>query len=488
MQIMILLQNRILTLRRNNNMKLWGGRFTKETDKLVNNFNASISFDQKFYKQDIQGSIAHAKMLGAAGIISEEESTKIQDGLTSILADIESGKLEITDEYEDIHTFMEATLIERIGDAGKKLHTGRSRNDQVALDMRLYTRDEVKNIDNEVKALMEVILRIIKENVHTYMPGFTHLQKAQPVTVAHHFGAYFEMFKRDRSRLADIYKRMNYCPLGAGALAGTTYPLDREMTAKLLDFYGPTLNSMDSVSDRDYLIEFLNALSTIMMHLSRFSEEICIWNSNEYKFIELDDAYSTGSSIMPQKKNPDIAELVRGKTGRVYGALISLLTTMKGIPLAYNKDMQEDKELSFDAIDTVKGCVSLFKGMIDTMKFNPARMEDSAKRGFTNATDAADYLVKKGVPFRDAHGIVGQLVLLCIDKGIALDDLSLDEYKKISPVFENDIYDAISLKTCVEKRLTLGAPGADVMNKVIAIYDDYMKSCIFLPDPDKVRR
>lgn len=479
MQIMILLQNRILTLRRNNNMKLWGGRFTKETDKLVNNFNASISFDQKFYKQDIQGSIAHAKMLGAAGIISEEESTKIQDGLTSILADIESGKLEITDEYEDIHTFMEATLIERIGDAGKKLHTGRSRNDQVALDMRLYTRDEVKNIDDEVKALMKVILRIIKENVHTYMPGFTHLQKAQPVTVAHHFGAYFEMFKRDRSRLADIYKRMNYCPLGAGALAGTTYPLDREMTAELLDFYGPTLNSMDSVSDRDYLIEFLNALSTIMMHLSRFSEEICIWNSNEYKFIELDDAYSTGSSIMPQKKNPDIAELVRGKTGRVYGALISLLTTMKGIPLAYNKDMQEDKELSFDAIDTVKGCVSLFKGMIDTMKFNPARMEDSAKKGFTNATDAADYLVKKGVPFRDAHGIVGQLVLLCIDKGIALDDLSLDEYKKISPVFENDIYDAISLKTCVEKRLTLGAPGADVMNKVIAIYDDYMKSSNF---------
>ena len=479
MQIMILLQNRILTLRRNNNMKLWGGRFTKETDKLVNNFNASISFDQKFYKQDIQGSIAHAKMLGAAGIISEEESNKIQDGLTSILADIESGKLEITDEYEDIHTFMEATLIERIGDAGKKLHTGRSRNDQVALDMRLYTRDEVKNIDDEVKALMKVILRIIKENVHTYMPGFTHLQKAQPVTVAHHFGAYFEMFKRDRSRLADIYKRMNYCPLGAGALAGTTYPLDREMTAKLLDFYGPTLNSMDSVSDRDYLIEFLNALSTIMMHLSRFSEEICIWNSNEYKFIELDDAYSTGSSIMPQKKNPDIAELVRGKTGRVYGALISLLTTMKGIPLAYNKDMQEDKELSFDAIDTVKGCVSLFKGMIDTMKFNPARMEDSAKKGFTNATDAADYLVKKGVPFRDAHGIVGQLVLLCIDKGIALDDLSLDEYKKISPVFENDIYDAISLKTCVEKRLTLGAPGADVMNKVIAIYDDYMKSSNF---------
>ena len=456
-------------------MKLWGGRFTKETNELVNNFNASISFDQKFYKQDIQGSIAHATMLAAQGIISEGEGKQITDGLKGILSDIESGKLEITDEYEDIHTFMEATLIERIGDAGKKLHTGRSRNDQVALDMRLYTRDEVKNVDEEVRELMEVILRIIKENVDTYMPGFTHLQKAQPVTVAHHFSAYFEMFRRDRSRLHDIYNRMNYCPLGAGALAGTTYPLNREMTAELLGFAGPTLNSMDSVSDRDYVIEFLSALSTIMMHLSRFSEEICIWNSNEYKFIELDDAFSTGSSIMPQKKNPDIAELVRGKTGRVYGALMSILTTMKGIPLAYNKDMQEDKELTFDAIDTVKGCVSLFKGMIDTMKFNNTRMEDSAKKGFTNATDAADYLVKKGVPFRDAHGIVGQLVLMCIDKGIALDDLSLDEYKKISPVFEEDVYEAISLKTCVEKRLTLGAPGPEVMNKVIGLYDEYMK-------------
>ena len=456
-------------------MKLWGGRFTKETNELVNNFNASISFDQKFYKQDIQGSIAHAKMLAAQGIISEDEGKQITDGLKGILSDIESGKLEITDEYEDIHTFMEATLIERIGDAGKKLHTGRSRNDQVALDMRLYTRDEVKNVDEEVRELMEVILRIIKENVDTYMPGFTHLQKAQPVTVAHHFSAYFEMFRRDRSRLHDIYNRMNYCPLGAGALAGTTYPLNREMTAELLGFAGPTLNSMDSVSDRDYVIEFLSALSTIMMHLSRFSEEICIWNSNEYKFIELDDAFSTGSSIMPQKKNPDIAELVRGKTGRVYGALMSILTTMKGIPLAYNKDMQEDKELTFDAIDTVKGCVSLFKGMIDTMKFNNTRMEDSAKKGFTNATDAADYLVKKGVPFRDAHGIVGQLVLMCIDKGIALDDLSLDEYKKISPVFEEDVYEAISLKTCVEKRLTLGAPGPEVMNKVIGLYDEYIK-------------
>jgi argininosuccinate lyase len=456
-------------------MKLWGGRFTKETDELVNNFNASISFDQKFYEQDIRGSIAHATMLGKQGIISEAEMNKIVDGLKGILSDIQSGKLEITDEYEDIHTFMEATLIERIGDAGKKLHTGRSRNDQVALDMRLYTRDEVLAVDEQLKELLEVLLRLIKENTETYMPGFTHLQKAQPVTMAHHLSAYFEMFKRDRSRMKDIYARMNYCPLGAGALAGTTYPLDRELTASLLGFDGPTLNSMDSVSDRDYLIEFLSALSTIMMHLSRFSEEICIWNSNEYQFIELDDAYSTGSSIMPQKKNPDIAELVRGKTGRVYGSLMSLLTTMKGIPLAYNKDMQEDKELTFDAIDTVKGCLGLFKGMIDTMRFNNKRMEDSAKNGFTNATDAADYLVKKGVPFRDAHGIVGQIVLTCIEKNIALDDLSLDEYKAVSPVFDEDIYEAISLKTCVEKRLTLGAPGPDVMNKVIGVYEEYLK-------------
>ena len=455
-------------------MKLWGGRFTKETDKLVNNFNASISFDQKFYKQDIRGSLAHVEMLGKQGIITEQECNEIKNGLKGILSDIENGNLEIGDEYEDIHSFVEATLIERTGDVGKKLHTGRSRNDQVALDMRLYTRDEVLAVDEELKELLAVILRIMKKNVETYMPGFTHLQKAQPVTVAHHFGAYFEMFRRDRSRLADIYKRMNYCPLGAGALAGTTYPLDRELTAELLGFDGPTLNSMDSVSDRDYLIEFLSALSTVMMHLSRFSEEIIIWNTNEYKFIELDDAYSTGSSIMPQKKNPDIAELVRGKTGRVYGALTSLLTTMKGIPLAYNKDMQEDKEFTFDAIDTVKGCISLFKGMINTMRFNKDRMEASAKHGFTKATDAADYLVKHGVPFRDAHGIVGQLVLYCIDKGIPLDDMTLDEFKAISPVFEDDIYEAISLKTCVEKRLTIGAPSATAMNKVIAFYDEYM--------------
>ena len=456
--------------------QLWGGRFTKETDQLVYNFNASISFDQKFYKEDIEGSIAHVTMLGKQGIISQAESNDIVACLKQILKEVESGELEISSKYEDIHSFVEATLIDRLGDTGKKLHTGRSRNDQVALDMRLFTRKTVKETDNELKELLAVILKIMKENTQTIMPGFTHLQKAQPITLAHHMGAYFEMFKRDRSRLCDIYKRMNYCPLGSGALAGTTYPLDRDYTAQLLDFYGPTLNSMDGVSDRDYLIEFLSALSTIMMHLSRFSEEIIIWNSNEYQFVEIDDAYSTGSSIMPQKKNPDIAELVRGKTGRVYGALVSILTTMKGLPLAYNKDMQEDKELSFDAIDTVKGCVSLFKGMIATMRFNPKRMEDSAKHGFTNATDAADYLVKKGVPFRDAHGIVGQLVLTCIEKGIALDDLTLDEYKAISPVFEQDIYDAISLKTCVEKRLTLGAPGPDVMKQVIEKYEEYLSN------------
>lgn len=454
--------------------QLWGGRFTKETDQLVYNFNASISFDQKFYKQDIRGSIAHVTMLASVGVLTEEERDQIIDGLNSILNDIESGAVEITSEYEDIHSFVEANLIDRIGDVGKKLHTGRSRNDQVALDMKLYTRDEIVDIKYLLKELMETLHRIMKEHIDTFMPGFTHLQKAQPVTLAHHVGAYMEMFKRDYSRLNDIFDRMNYCPLGAGALAGTTYPLDREQTASLLDFYGPTLNSMDSVSDRDYVIELLSALSTIMMHLSRFSEEIIIWNSNEYKFVSIDDGFSTGSSIMPQKKNPDIAELVRGKTGRVYGALTSILTTMKGIPLAYNKDMQEDKELTFDAIDTVKGCISLFNGMMKTMTFNKPQMEGSAKHGFTNATDAADYLVNHGVPFRDAHGIVGQLVLLCIDKQIPLDDLSLEEYKKISPVFEEDIYEAISMKTCVEKRNTIGAPGHDAMEKVIAINDAYL--------------
>lgn len=454
--------------------QLWGGRFTKETDKLVYNFNASIGFDQKFYAQDIEGSIAHVRMLGKQGILTQEEMQQIVDCLGAIKQDVDDGKLQITDEYEDIHSFVEANLIDRLGDTGKKLHTGRSRNDQVALDMRLYTRAQIRETDDLLKELLTTILHIMKENTNTIMPGFTHLQKAQPITLAHHMGAYFEMFKRDRFRLYDIHERMNYCPLGSGALAGTTYPLDREYTAELLGFYGPTLNSMDGVSDRDYLIEFLSALSTIMMHLSRFSEEVIIWNSNEYRFVEIDDAYSTGSSIMPQKKNPDIAELVRGKTGRVYGALMSLLTTMKGIPLAYNKDMQEDKELSFDAFDTAKGCIALFNGMLSTMRFNKDVMRKSANNGFTNATDAADYLVNHGIPFRDAHGIIGQIVLYCIDKNIAIDDMSLEELHQFSPVFEEDIYDAISMETCVDKRLTIGAPSPQAMEQVIALEESYL--------------
>ena len=454
--------------------QLWGGRFTKETDKAVYDFNASISFDKRFLKQDIQGSIAHATMLGNSGIITKKESEAIIDGLKGILSDVEAGKLEITSEYEDVHSFVEANLIDRIGDAGKKLHTGRSRNDQVALDMRLYCRDEISEIKALLINLLTSIHEKMKETTDVYMPGFTHMQKAQPVTFAHHIGAYMEMFKRDLGRMCDIYERMNYCPLGAGALAGTTYPLNREETATLLGFYGPTLNSMDSVSDRDYVIELLSALSTIMMHLSRFSEEIICWNSNEYRFIELDDAYSTGSSIMPQKKNPDIAELVRGKTGRVYGALMSILTTMKGIPLAYNKDMQEDKEVTFDAIDNVKNCIYLFTGMLNTMKLNKENMESSTMKGFANATDAADYLVRKGTPFRDAHGIIGKLVLYCIDKGCSIDDLSLTELQSISPSFEEDIYEAISLKECVEKRNTIGAPGPEAMKKVIEINEKYL--------------
>ena len=456
--------------------QLWGGRFTKQTDQLVFDFNASITFDKRLFHEDVTGSIVHATMLAKQGILTEEERKSIVEGLTGILEDVDDGTLAIDESQEDIHSFVEATLIDRIGDAGKKLHTGRSRNDQVALDMRLYTRARVAETDGLLKKLLEAILDTMENNLDTYMPGFTHLQKAQPITLAHHYGAYFEMFKRDRQRLADIYKRMNYCPLGAGALAGTTYPLDREYTARLLRFEGPTLNSIDSVADRDYLIEFLSALSTIMMHLSRFSEEIIIWNSNEYQFVELDDAYSTGSSIMPQKKNPDIAELVRGKTGRVYGALMALLTTMKGLPLAYNKDMQEDKEMAFDAMDTAADCITLFTGMIKTMKFRKDRMAKSAMNGFTNATDAADYLVGKGVPFRDAHGIIGRLVLYCIEKDTSIDALSLEELRSISDKFDEDIYDAISLKTCVEKRLTIGAPGEKMMKQVIEKNKEYLKN------------
>ncbi len=454
--------------------QLWGGRFTKETDQLVYDFNASLSFDKRLYAQDIRGSRAHAAMLAKQGILTEAEAKEIDAGLQEILEDIESGALEFSPEYEDIHSFVEANLIARKGDVGKKLHTGRSRNDQVALDMKLYVRDEIQELDCLLAELLGTLLKLMEENLHTYMPGFTHLQKAQPVSLAHHLGAYFEMFKRDRGRMEDIKKRLNLCPLGSGALAGTTYPLDREYTARLLGFDGPTLNSMDSVADRDYLIELLSALSTVMMHLSRFSEEVILWNSNEYQFVEIDDGYSTGSSIMPQKKNPDIAELVRGKTGRVYGALMSMLTTMKGIPLAYNKDMQEDKEFTFDALDTVKGCLALFNGMLSTMEFKKENMESSAKNGFTNATDAADYLVNKGVAFRDAHGIVGRLVLCCIEKGISLDELPLSQYQEISPVFDTDIYEAISMKNCVEKRNTLGAPGTQAMEQVIALEKKYL--------------
>ena len=440
--------------------QLWGGRFTKQTDQLVYNFNQSIGFDQKFFHQDVRGSRAHVQMLAKQQILTEAERDQILAGLDSIEKDVDEGVLAIGSTYEDIHSFVEAVLTERIGDAGKKLHTGRSRNDQVALDMRLYVRDEIDDTSELLLALLETICDIMKENEHTYMPGFTHLQKAQPVTLAHHFGAYFEMFRRDFGRIRSIRQRMNVCPLGSGALAGTTYPLDREYTAKLLGFDRACDNSMDGVSDRDYVIEFLSALATVMMHLSRLSEEMIIWNSNEYRFIELDDTYATGSSIMPQKKNPDIAELIRGKTGRVYGALTTMLTVMKGIPLAYNKDMQEDKEMTFDAIDTTKSCIHLMAGMLASTTFNRDRMARSARGGFTNATDAADYLVKKGVPFRDAHSIIGRLVLACIEKDIAMDDLTLEEWKAECDVFDSDIYEAISLGTCVEQRTTKGAPGA----------------------------
>lgn len=459
--------------------QLWGGRFTKETDRAVYLFNASIDFDKKLILDDIEGSMAHSKMLEKQGIITSDELQSIISGLNEIREDLDFGRLTITDEYEDVHSFVEANLINKVGDAGKKLHTGRSRNDQVALDMRLYTRRHIEMIDEALERLLKVLNDTMADNLETYMPGFTHLQKAQPVTLAHHLGAYFEMFRRDRERMADIYRRMNYCPLGAGALAGTTYPLDRAFVAEELGFFGPTHNSMDSVSDRDYVIELLSALSTIMMHLSRFSEEIIIWNSNEYGFVEIDDAFSTGSSIMPQKKNPDIAELVRGKTGRVYGHLMAMLTTMKGIPLAYNKDMQEDKEGTFDAIDTTLNCLVMFKNMLATMKYRKDVMAKSATKGFTNATDAADYLVKHGMPFRDAHSVIGKLVLTCIEKGKSIDEMSLEELKEISEIFEEDIYEEISLKTCVEKRLTHGAPGIEVMKEVVEWNSNYLATYSF---------
>ena len=455
--------------------QLWGGRFTKSTDQLVYDFNASILFDRRLLPQDIQGSIAHVTMLQKQKILTEQEGESIRSALEQILQDVRSGALEITDEYEDVHSFVEAVLTERIGDAGKKLHTGRSRNDQVATDMKLYVREEIDQIDVLLYTLLQTIEQIIEENTGTYMPGFTHLQKAQPVTAAHHFGAYFEMFRRDRERLADLRRRMNTCPLGAGALAGTTYPLDRAYTAELLAFDEPAANSMDAVSDRDYLLETLFALSVIQMHMSRSCEEICIWNSDDYRYVEIDDSYSTGSSIMPQKKNPDIAELIRGKTGRVYGALVQMLTTMKGLPLAYNKDMQEDKEMSFDAIDTVSTCIRLYTGMLATMRFRKDVLRKAATQGFTNATDAADYLVGKGVPFRDAHAVIGRMVLACLEKGCAIDDLSLDEMKTFSDAFEEDIYEALKLETCADRRNTTGGPGTDAMKEMIRRNRSYLE-------------
>ncbi len=442
-------------------MKLWTGRFSKEIDKKTNDFNSSISFDQRMYREDITGSMAHATMLGAQGIISEEDKDKILAGLQEILDDIESGKLAIDPEAEDIHTFTEGELTKRIGDAGKRLHTSRSRNDQVALDIRLTLRNECDALIPQIKELVTVLCKQAEKYSETVMPGYTHLQRAQPVVFGHHLLAYAEMFLRDISRLEDAKARMNFCPLGSGALAGTTYNIDREMTAKALGFDGICRNSLDGVSDRDFCIELANALSLVMVHLSRFSEEIILWCSWEFKFIELDDAFSTGSSIMPQKKNPDIAELVRGKSGRVFGDLMTLLTVMKGIPLAYNKDMQEDKEAIFDAFDTVKMCLTAFIPMIDTMKVNAENMRKAAAGGFINATDCADFLVGKGLPFRDAYKATGQLVALCIEKGLTLETLPMEEYKAVCDLFDDDVYTAINLEKCVKDRTCLGAPAPE---------------------------
>ena len=456
-------------------MALWAGRFSKEIDAGVNAFNSSIAFDARMYRHDIQGSIAHATMLGDCGIISKEDSKTIIEGLTAILADLDSGKLEFDPNAEDIHMFVEAELTKRYGDVGKRLHTSRSRNDQVALDLRLYLRDEIKEIRGLVEKLCAVLVKLAEQHTETVLPGYTHLQRAQPVTFAHHLLAYVQMLLRDLGRLDDTAKRMNECPLGSGALAGTTYHIDREETAKLLGFDAPMANSLDGVSDRDFCVELVSDLSMLMMHLSRFCEEIILWSSHEFRFIELDDAYATGSSIMPQKKNPDMAELIRGKTGRVYGHLMGLLTTLKGLPLAYNKDMQEDKEALFDAIDTVKMCLPVFTNMIATMTVKKDNMLQAAKGGFTNATDAADWLVKQGVPFRDAHSIIGHLVLYCIEHNTNLDDLSLEEYQAISPVFNESVYDAISVKQCVEARNVIGGPSKAMTTKAIVDNKAYLE-------------
>lgn len=447
--------------------KLWGGRFTKSTDSFTDHFHSSIGFDSRMYREDITGSMAHAAMLGKQGIIPQEDADLIVKTLGEILEDIEAGKVTFDEKAEDIHMNMETILISRIGDVGKKLHTGRSRNDQVALDTRMYTKKEITDIKALVKELMEELNALAEQHTETIMPGYTHLQRAQPVTLAHHLLAYIEMFKRDYDRLCDTYRRTNVLPLGSGALATTTYPLDRYFVAEQLGFDAVSANSMDGVSDRDFCVELISDLSMLMMHLSRFCEEIILWSSHEFRFIELDDAYSTGSSIMPQKKNPDMAELIRGKTGRVYGHLMGMLTTMKGLPLAYNKDMQEDKEGLFDAIDTVKMCLPVFTKMIATMTVRKENMLQATKGGFTNATDAADWLVKQGVPFRDAHSIIGHLVLYCIEHNTNLDDLSLEEYQAISPVFNESVYDAISVKQCVEARNVIGGPSKAMTTKAI---------------------
>ena len=456
------------------NDKLWGGRFSAQTDEMVDDFNSSIRFDKRLYKQDIKGSIAHAKMLEKQGIITSCELEKIIFGLNKILEDIEQGKVSFSVSCEDIHMNIEKLLTDLIGEAGKKLHSARSRNDQVALDFKMYSQEENILIQTLLYDLLEVILKLAKENINTIMPGFTHLQKAQPVTFAHHICAYFEMFKRDISRLKDCRERTNTCPLGACALAGTTYNTDRKYVSDLLGFYEPTLNTMDSVSDRDFAIELVSVISTIMMHLSRFSEEIILWCSKEYDYIELDDKFSTGSSIMPQKKNPDIAELVRGKCARVYGDLMGILTMMKGLPLAYNKDMQEDKEFLFDAVDTVKMCLEVFTKMLSTIKVNAQNMLKSSKSGFLNATDVADYLVKKGIPFRDTHRIAGEIVFYCIQNSKNIEDMTLDEFKSFSELFGDDIYNEISLEACVQKRKTLGGPSSESMSKVIKIYEKFL--------------
>ena len=449
-------------------MKLWSGRFGKETDALVNDFNASIQFDQRLYYEDITGSMAHATMLADCGIISAEDKEAILNGLQSILDDVEAGKVEFTADNEDIHMNVEALLTARIGDAGKRLHTGRSRNDQVALDFRMYVRNRIPEMIEQLIELEKVLCTQAKQYQSTVMPGYTHLQRAQPISFAQHLMAYANMFSRDITRLEDCAQRLNECPLGSGALAGTTYPIDRYQTAAALGFNGPMSNSLDGVSDRDYALELMSALSILMMHLSRFSEEVIFWCSWEFKFIELDDAYATGSSIMPQKKNPDVAELVRGKTGRVYGDLMSLLTTMKGLPLAYNKDMQEDKEPVFDAIDTVEMCVPVFTAMIDTMRVIPENMRKAAGKGFINATDCADYLTKKGMPFRDAYTVTGKLVASCTAQGKTLEDLTLDELKAASDLFAEDIYEAIKLENCMALRASHGGPAVKETTRQIA--------------------